>query len=48
MAGFDPKEKYPNIATWSKKVQEYFNPYYDEAHVILNKVVKKSTMTSKI
>ncbi|CAK1551269.1 unnamed protein product [Leptosia nina] len=42
MAGFDPAEKYPNIATWWPKVRQHFNPYYDEAHVILNKIVKKN------
>ncbi|KAL0882941.1 hypothetical protein ABMA27_016440 [Loxostege sticticalis] len=41
MAGYDPKEHYPAIATWAKKVQAHFNPHYDEAHVILNKIVKK-------
>ncbi|CAG4971131.1 unnamed protein product [Colias eurytheme] len=43
MAGFDPAEKFPNIAAWWPKVKQHFNPYYDEAHVILNKIVKKNS-----
>ncbi|XP_068633731.1 glutathione S-transferase theta-1-like [Battus philenor] len=43
MAGFDPKDKYPNIAVWWTKVKKHFNPHYDEAHVILNKIVSKQS-----
>ncbi|XP_013194289.1 glutathione S-transferase theta-1 [Amyelois transitella] len=46
MAGYDPKKKYSNIATWYEKVRDHFNPYYDEAHVILNKVVAKQAKTA--
>nr|AKS40350.1 glutathione S-transferase theta 1 [Chilo suppressalis] len=49
MAGYDPKEHFPAIATWAKKVQQHFNPYYDEGHVIVNKVInKQKKMSSKI
>ncbi|CAG5045348.1 unnamed protein product [Parnassius apollo] len=49
MAGFDPKEKFPNIAAWWPKVKQHFNPYYDEAHIILNKIVQKQQkITSKL
>ncbi|XP_022126842.2 glutathione S-transferase theta-1 [Pieris rapae] len=42
MAGFEPAAHYPNIAKWWPKVKQYYNPYYDEAHVILNKIVQKN------
>ncbi|XP_026327827.1 glutathione S-transferase theta-1-like [Hyposmocoma kahamanoa] len=49
MAGYDPTEKYPNIAKWLPMVREYFNPHYQEAHVILNKVVaKQQKQTAKL
>ncbi|CAG9786896.1 unnamed protein product [Diatraea saccharalis] len=48
MAGYDPKQHFPVISSWSKKVQEYFNPYYDEGHVIVNKVANKKKISSKI
>ncbi|XP_059052291.1 glutathione S-transferase theta-1 [Achroia grisella] len=41
MAGYDPREKYPAINEWYQKVRNYFNPYYDEAHVIVNKIIAK-------
>lgn len=48
MAGFDPA-KYKNIATWWKKVREHFNPYYDEGHIVVNKIIKKqSKVLSKV
>nr|QGZ00478.1 glutathione S-transferase theta1 [Glyphodes pyloalis] len=47
MAGYDPKEHFPVIATWAQKVREFF-PHYDEAHVILNKVIAKQSKTSKL
>ncbi|XP_038220748.1 glutathione S-transferase theta-1-like [Zerene cesonia] len=43
MAGIDPAERFPNIAAWWPKVRQHFNPYYDEAHVILNKIVNKNS-----
>nr|QEH04682.1 glutathione S-transferase theta [Ostrinia furnacalis]QIC35751.1 glutathione S-transferase theta [Ostrinia furnacalis] len=48
MAGYDPKEHYPAIATWAKKVQEHFNPYYDEAHVTVNKIATKQIQMAKL
>ncbi|KPJ19929.1 Glutathione S-transferase theta-1 [Papilio machaon] len=48
MAGFDAKDKFPNIATWWAKVRQNFNPHYDEAHIILNKIVQKQQKASKL
>lgn len=49
MAGFDPKDKYANIAAWWLKVRAHFSPHYEEAHIILNKIVAKNTkVKSKI
>ncbi|XP_075978171.1 glutathione S-transferase theta-1-like [Anticarsia gemmatalis] len=48
MAGFDPA-KFKNIAVWWKKVHEHFNPYYDEGHIVVNKIIKKqSKVQSKV
>lgn len=46
MAGYYPEENFQNIATWWKKVRDYFNPHYDEAHVIVNKVINKQKKTA--
>lgn len=43
MSGYDPSENYKNIKVWWKKVREHFNPYYDEGHVIVNKIIKKNS-----
>ncbi|XP_046966199.1 glutathione S-transferase theta-1-like [Vanessa cardui] len=48
MAGYNPADHFEGISKWSKKVQEYFNPHYDEAHVILNKVVNKAKSAAKL
>nr|UQQ66587.1 glutathione S-transferase theta 2 [Conogethes punctiferalis] len=48
MAGYDPKEQFPRIGAWAQKVREHFNPHYDDAHVILNKVVAKQRKASKL
>nr|UYI58579.1 glutathione S-transferase 8 [Grapholita molesta] len=49
MAGYDPGAKYPNIAEWIQRVRGHFAPYYEEGHVILNKIVKnKSKMAPKL
>ncbi|XP_063383720.1 glutathione S-transferase theta-1-like [Cydia fagiglandana] len=49
MAGYDANAKYSNIADWMRRVREYFNPHYDEGHVILNKIVRnKSKMAPKL
>ncbi|XP_022126840.2 glutathione S-transferase theta-4 [Pieris rapae] len=39
---FDPAADFPNIAKWWPKVREHFNPCYEEAHVVLHKVIKSN------
>ncbi|XP_053609284.1 glutathione S-transferase theta-1 [Plodia interpunctella] len=46
MAGYDPREKFSNIAEWYERVRSHFNPHYDEAHVIVNKVIAKNNKTN--
>ncbi|KAM3965359.1 glutathione S-transferase theta 1 [Aphomia sociella] len=46
MSGYDPKEKFTIISEWHQKVRNYFNPYYDEGHVILNKIAAKHNKTA--
>lgn len=49
MSGYDPSENFKNIQVWWKKVREHFNPYYDEGHVIVNKIIRKNAqVASKI
>ncbi|XP_076680069.1 glutathione S-transferase theta-1 isoform X2 [Andrena cerasifolii] len=42
IAGYDPHEGRPRIAAWMKSVAEKTSPYYEEAHVPLNKVINKA------
>ncbi|KRT79583.1 Glutathione S-transferase [Oryctes borbonicus] len=42
MAGYEPREGRPKLKAWLDRVRDATNPYYDQAHVILNKVVKKA------
>nr|WGO51746.1 glutathione S-transferase theta 1 [Ectropis grisescens] len=49
MVGFDASQHFENIAAWWPKVRQHFDPYYKEAHVILNKIVDKNAkLSSKI
>ncbi|CAK9820521.1 Glutathione S-transferase theta-1 [Anthophora plagiata] len=41
IAGYNPCEGRPNIALWMERVARKTSPYYQEAHVILNKLVDK-------
>lgn len=45
MAGFDPTEGRPILKKWLERVREETKPYYEEAHVILNKIVAKGNKT---
>lgn len=38
MAGYDPKDGRPVLADWMERVKKELNPYYDEAHVFVNKI----------
>ncbi|KAG5668175.1 hypothetical protein PVAND_016125 [Polypedilum vanderplanki] len=42
MTGDDLFENRPKLKEWYERVKETTNPYYDEAHVIVNKIVTKN------
>lgn len=42
MSNFEPREGRPKLAAWIERVRNECNPHYDEAHLILNKIAKKS------
>lgn len=44
IAGYDPKEGRPKLAAWFERVKKETNPYYDEAHVYLEKIVSGSKL----
>ncbi|KAJ2949292.1 hypothetical protein O0L34_g6241 [Tuta absoluta] len=48
MADFNPSEKHAKIAVWLQKVREHFNPHFDEAHVVVNKVAAKYNKQAKL
>jgi len=39
IADYNPFEGRPRLTKWYQKVKEITNPYYDQAHAILNKIV---------
>ena len=41
MAGYDVCEGRPLLTAWLQRVREAFQPYYDEGHVIVNKIREK-------
>lgn len=43
MAGFDPTEGRPVLKQWLERVKTETQPYYDEAHAIINKIVAKAS-----
>lgn len=40
IAGYDPKDHFPNIKRWIEDVRLECNPYYDEAHTLVNKLAR--------
>ncbi|KDR15740.1 Glutathione S-transferase theta-1 [Zootermopsis nevadensis] len=44
IAGYDARAEYPKIAAWMEKVCQDLDPYYNEAHRILNKMAMKSQL----
>ncbi|XP_066587112.1 glutathione S-transferase theta-1 [Prorops nasuta] len=42
MAGFEPRTGRPRLTAWMERVQIETNPYYDEAHKILNLIANKN------
>ncbi|XP_052741376.1 glutathione S-transferase theta-1 [Bicyclus anynana] len=47
-AGYDPADSFEGMSSWWKAVQEYFSPYYNEAHVIIKKVAEKNKLAAKL
>lgn len=39
IAGYDPEAGRPKLAAWMKSVKEKTNPHYDDAHLIVNKLI---------
>lgn len=48
MAGYNPRDGRPRLAAWMGRVAGKTNPYYEEAHVILNKIAKKAEEKAEI
>lgn len=42
IADYDPFEGRPKLTSWYQKVKELTNPFYDEAHAIINKIVSNN------
>lgn len=42
IAGYDPCEGRPCLATWMTKVAQVTNPYYKEAHVFVEMLANKA------
>ncbi|KAK9710564.1 Glutathione S-transferase, N-terminal domain [Popillia japonica] len=45
IAGYEPSEGRPILKAWLDRVKEATNPYYDQAHVFINKIVAKTRGT---
>lgn len=41
IAGYNPQEGRPRLSAWMKRVADETSPYYQEAHIFLNKLVNK-------
>lgn len=48
MAGFDVTEGRPKLKAWLETVRKDCSPFYDEAHVLVNKVANKSKVSAKL
>lgn len=42
LAGYDPTETRPVLKKWLDSVRNECAPFYEEAHVVLNKMVARS------
>lgn len=42
LASYNPFEGRPKLSAWYDRVKQETNPFYDEAHVFLNKIVAKN------
>lgn len=41
IAGYDPRDGRPKLSAWLERVRNDMNPYYDEAHVMVNRLAQK-------
>jgi hypothetical protein len=48
MANYDPFSERPKLRRWYERVKSEISPYYEEAHVIVNKVIQKSQAKAKL
>lgn len=48
MADYNPFEGRPRLTAWYQKVKALTNPFYDEAHVILNKIANGNKNKPKL
>lgn len=48
IAAYDPFEGRPRLSAWYKKVKELTNPFYDEAHLIINKIIDSDKNKPKL
>ena len=42
MAWYDPFDGRPRLKGWYDRVRDATNPFYDEAHVVVKKVIEKN------
>lgn len=45
IAKYSPFEGRPKMAAWYERVRKETNPYYDEAHTVLNKMIEKDALS---
>ncbi|XP_058444854.1 glutathione S-transferase theta-1-like [Malaya genurostris] len=48
MAGFDPCAGRPNLTAWMDRVRKATNPYYDEAHKLVYKIIPEDVPKPKL
>ncbi|CRL04366.1 CLUMA_CG017459, isoform A [Clunio marinus] len=48
MADYDPFEGRPRLSSWYQKVKQFTNPFYDEAHALVNKIVNSNKNKPKL
>jgi glutathione S-transferase len=48
IADYDPFAGRPRLTSWYQRVRELTNPFYDEAHNVLNKIVNSNKKKPKL
>lgn len=48
MAGYEPTDGRPILRDWMDRVRKETEPYYGEAHQILNKIAAKAKAAAKL